>query len=182
MEFHPIGTQIGFDPKKLGQLWHSLANVALHVSIPESKDDLVSQYGAFENIKAKVNEALGEIERIGQATLQATGFGEEISFSCQCGSTNKRRVHLLKNKQKFSCVNPDCDESFEYDKENERFLIRVFFVACKQCKIKHPIPLARVERLETNMKLTVNCRNCKTNTDLSWRLWSEEALGSEQET
>lgn len=45
MNFVPIGTQIGFDPSKLGRLWNALANLALHIRIPTSKDDSVSQYG-----------------------------------------------------------------------------------------------------------------------------------------
>ncbi len=63
MEFLPIGTQIGFNPERLGRLWNALANLALHITLPTSKDHGVARYGDAKKIRAKVIEALGHVDK-----------------------------------------------------------------------------------------------------------------------
>lgn len=46
-----IGAQAGFDPKKLGNYWQSLSNLALHVRLPKSKDDGIPEYGDAAQIR-----------------------------------------------------------------------------------------------------------------------------------
>src|SRR5262249_11061570 len=40
-----IGTQAGFNPKEMGKLWQALSNLALHVRLPETKEDIIPDYG-----------------------------------------------------------------------------------------------------------------------------------------
>jgi hypothetical protein len=53
MEFVPIGTQVGFNPDKLGSLWNALAKLALHISLPLSKEDTVPHYGSREKSRKR---------------------------------------------------------------------------------------------------------------------------------
>lgn len=62
-DYAPVGMQQGFDGAKLGKLWNALSHTALHVTLPKSKDASVTQFGNPEAIRAKVEEALVELER-----------------------------------------------------------------------------------------------------------------------
>ncbi len=169
MEFIPIGTQTGFDPKKLGELWNALANLALHIELPKTKSDVVSQYGNSELIRSKVEEALHEIRRIGSGTLISTGFGEEISFVCKCGQNNKRRLGLLKDDQVVSCINPKCDESYDYEKENALFGRRIFTLSCRNCKSLQDIPKRMLEKLRIDQHIFFDCAGCGDRIYVSYR-------------
>lgn len=116
VDYVPIGTQVGFDPKKLGSLWHALSGVALHTHAPTTTSATISHYGDPDKIRAKVTEALEEIRRIGTGTLLCSGIGEEVSFECSCGTKNKRRLGLLQDGQTVSCISQECAESFEFQK------------------------------------------------------------------
>ena len=183
MEFHTIGTQVGFDPKKLGRLWYALAKLALHVSLPESKDDFVNQYGDAKEIKAKVSEAITEIERISHGTLIASGMvnPETISFSCYCGATTKRRVGLLRDSQKVSCIIPECPETFQYDLSGSRFTRRTFNVVCAECQTESRIPLKKFELLSTNERLSFDCEKCNKKIYIGWYLQVSQEINSESE-
>lgn len=170
MEFVPIGTQVGFDPKKLGMLWNALANLALHVTIPISKEHEVCRYGDAKKIKAKVEEALDEVKRIGKGSLNSSGLGQEISFDCDCGSKNKRRLELLKHGQVISCINPSCNESYEFDKEDRSFTKRVFEIKCKLCDAHNYLPKKALEKMPINQSVSIDCHGCGEDICISWRL------------
>ncbi|MGJ8529306.1 hypothetical protein [Maritalea sp.] len=169
MEYLPIGTHVGFDPKKLGSLWNALAKLALHIRLPANKSDTVPQYGDKEATKKKVSEALAEIKRIGEGTLISTGIGEEISFECCCGSKNKRRFELLNDGQIVTCINPDCDESYVFFKSDLTFGQRVLEIACRACDTKRDLPKKKVEKLRTDQKIHFDCEGCGETIYLAWR-------------
>jgi hypothetical protein len=169
MEYIPVGTQVGFDPDKLGKLWHALSNAALHIKIPKNKDDTVPQYGEPEIIRAKVLEALDEIRRIASGNLLASGLGEEISFECLCGTRNKRRLGLLRDGQAISCVNPECAESFDYEENTGSFNRRTFEIVCRKCQTMQPVPKKMVEKLRTNQRIYFNCEGCEESIYIQWR-------------
>ena len=169
MEFLPIGTQVGFNPNKLGSLWNALAKLALHVSLPTSKEDSVPHYGNKDEIKKKVSEALAEIKRIGEGTLMSTGLGEEVSFICFCGSKNKRRLDLLTDGQILSCVNPNCEESYGFVKSDLSFGRRTLTITCQACNTQRDLPFKMVEKLRTDQHVHFECEGCAETIFVSWR-------------
>lgn len=169
MEFLPIGTQIGFNPNRLGRLWNALANLALHITLPTSKDHGVARYGDAEKIRSKVIETLEEIKRIGAGTLMSSGMGEEVSFHCFCGVKNKRRHGLLKDGQIISCISPNCGETYGYVASDMSFGRRVFEIKCRSCGEQRDIPKKMVERLRTDQQIHFDCEGCSEKIYISWR-------------
>lgn len=170
MNWVEVGTQIGFDPKKLGKLWNKLANAALHVKIPQSSADEVRRYGDPQRIREAVVEALAEIERIDASTLTSGGFGTTMSFTCSCGMLNKRRHSLLKDRRIVNCISPKCYESYIYLSETEEFQKRSFKVACTSCGEEKFIPIRYMEKeLRVGASLRVLCE-CGGETYIEWRL------------
>jgi len=169
MEFLPIGTQIGFNPNRLGRLWNALANLALHITLPTSKDHDVARYGDTEKIRAKVIESLDEIKRIGAGTLMSSGMGEEISFNCFCGAKNKRRHGLLKDGQVISCISPSCDETYGYVASDMSFERRVFEITCRSCGKQRDVPKKMIERLRTDQHIHFDCEGCSEKIYIAWR-------------
>lgn len=169
MEWLPVGTQVGFAPNKLGKLWHGLAKLALHIEIPTSKDTTVDQYGNIQAIALKVRQALTEIKQISKGTLMSTGWGDEVSFECSCGAKNKRRRALLKDGQTINCLNPDCDESYDYVKSEGSFGRRTFEIACRACGASQEVPKRIVEKLRTDQHILLDCKGCSDTICVSWR-------------
>ncbi len=169
MEWLPVGTQVGFAPNKLGKLWNGLAKLALHIEIPTSKDATVKQYGDIQTIASKVKQALAEIKRISEGTLMSTGMGEEVSFECVCGSKNKRRLELLKDGQTINCINPDCDESYDYVQSDMTFGRRALDIVCRACGASRDIPRRMVEKLRTDQHIHFDCKGCGETIYVSWR-------------
>lgn len=164
-----LGTQIGFNPNKFGKLWNGLANLALHIEIPASKDTTVKQYGDMQAIASKVKQALAEIKQISEGTLMSTGMGEEVSFECVCGSKNKRRLELLKDGQIINCINPDCDESYDYEQSDMSFGRRTFEIVCRACGASRDISKRMVEKLRTDQYRQFDCEGCGETICVSWR-------------
>jgi hypothetical protein len=169
LDWKPLGTQIGFNPNKFGKLWNGLANLALHIEIPTSKDTTVKQYGDMQAIASKVKQALAEIKQISESTLMSTGMGEEVSFECVCGSKNKRRLELLKDGQTINCTNPDCDESYVYVQSDMSFGRRTFEIVCRACEASRDIPKRMVEKLRTDQHIHFDCEGCRETIYVSWR-------------
>ncbi|WP_128254390.1 hypothetical protein [Falsirhodobacter deserti] len=169
MDWLPVGTQVGFSPSKLGKLWNGLAKLALHIEIPTSKDATVNQYGDIQAIASKVKQALAEIKRISEGTLMSSGMGEEVSFECICGSKNKRRLELLKEGQSINCINPDCDESYDYVQSDMSFGRRTFGIVCRACRASRDIPKRIIEKLRTDQHVHFDCEGCGETIYVSWR-------------
>jgi hypothetical protein len=169
MEWLPVGTQVGFAPNKLGKLWNGLAKLALHIEIPTSKNATVKQYGDICAITPKVKQALAEIKRISEGTLMSSGMGEEVSFECNCGSKNKRRLELLRDGQVVNCINPDCYESYDYVQSNMFFGRRTFKTVCRACAASRDVPKRMVEKLQTDQHIHFDCEGCGETIYVSWR-------------
>ena len=169
MEWLPVGTQVGFVPNKLGKLWNGLAKLALHIEIPTSKDATVKQYGDIQEIASKVKQALLEIKRISQGTMMSAGMGESVYFECVCGSKNKRRLGLLRNRQTISCINPDCDESYDFIQSSMSFGRRTFEIVCRVCGTSRDVPKRMVEKLRTGQHIHFDCEGCGETIYVSFR-------------
>ncbi|WP_430254835.1 hypothetical protein [Neorhizobium sp. DAR64872/K0K18] len=165
-----VGTQVGFDPKRLGKLWNKLANAALHVKIPKGSADELRRYGDPELIREAVLDALAEIERIDASTLTLGGTGASMSFKCSCGIMNKRRLALLKDRQIVNCISPRCYESYVYLSETKEFQRRNFPVQCVSCGEEKFVPIMYMEKeLKVGSRLGVRCE-CSGETYIEWRL------------
>lgn len=121
LEFVPVGTQSGFNPKKIGSLWNALSRLALHVQVPKSKDDTVSVYGNNDEIRQKIVEALAELNRISNGSLISSGFGPEVHFTCECGHLNKRRQRFLSPGKVLRCINPNCYETYTVEMDGDEY-------------------------------------------------------------
>jgi hypothetical protein len=174
VDFIPVGTQIGFNPNKLGKLWNALANAALHITLPTNKDHSVAQYGNADKTREKVTEALHEIKRINEGTLISSGSGEVVSFRCFCGQKNKRRHGLLKDGQTISCISPTCDETYDYVSSDSSFGRRVFNIKCCSCGKAKDFPKKIAEKLRNDQHIHFNCEGCAEKIYISWRLMQSQ--------
>ena len=172
-DYVDIGTTIGFDPKLIGKMWNALAGLALHVHLPTHKRDQISNYGNRDQITAKVEEVLVELERISGTTIGFTGFGEEVSFECDwCGTKIRRRASLLREQQSISCINADCKASWTTHKQGEDFTFRPHTanVKCEKCATGNLIPWRLVAALKYDQTGSVHCRSCSHKNYFQWRL------------
>lgn len=170
LDWKPLGTQIGFNPNKFGKLWNGLANLALHIEIPTSKEMTVKQYGDTQAIASMVKRALTEIKKVSEGTLMFIGMAENVSFECACGSTNRRRLELLKDGQTINCINADCDESYGYVQSDLSFGRRIFEIACHACKASRDVPKRMAEKLRTDQHIYFDCEGCGETIYVSWYL------------
>lgn len=169
-EYKAIGTQVGFDPKRLGKLWYALSNF-LHVKVPTSKEDRQSIYGDPTILRWKLDEVLKELDRLSQGTLIMSGFGETVSFSCDCGATNKRRSKLLKDGQLVSCINPKCPETWTVSFENNDFFFstNTISVDCRQCQKTYTFPRKTMLDLRLDKVAHFDC-DCGEKNYVKWQL------------
>ncbi|MDH4982789.1 hypothetical protein [Hyphomicrobium sp. D-2] len=165
-----VGTQVGFDPRTLGRLWNALANVALHLRLPEDGQDYVGQYGASGAIRPKVEEALAELRNISGSTLSITGTLGTISFVCVCGFPNKRTGSLLSDKQVVSCASPKCYESYVFHLAETSFERRIIEVPCHECGVSQSVPWVPVHRTKPGEVFHWTCI-CGQEIGLAWRLF-----------
>lgn len=170
IEWVEVGTQVGFDPKRLGNLWHSLSGLALHVRVPKSKEDIIPDYGDEQDIRKKVEETLVELRGLADGTLLSSGLGEEVSFTCECGRLNKRRAELLKDGQTVTCVGFDCPQSYRVsiDASDISFVPRNALIKC-ECGKEVRVPTRTLERLKSDQVLNIECE-CGVHTKVAWRL------------
>ena len=170
LDYVLIGNHVGFDPKIIGKLWNGLSNLALHTSVPRSKDDVISCYGDSRKIREKVKEALAEISRIDKGNIMFSGVGMELSFDCNCGTKNKRRKDYLKDGKIVNCINPNCEESFVYCAEDSSFVANDIKIPCKQCERIQHIPMNVIIKLKKDQCLSFTCEMCNIKTVVEWRL------------
>lgn len=163
IDYIEVGTQAGFDAKKMGVLWNALANLALHVQVPTSAADLMPAYGDSGKIGGKVAETLAELRKLAKGTMLSSGVGTEVSFLCECGTKNRRRAALIRDKQVVSCINRACSESYEVEhfKDEILFARRTLPITCN-CGAIGSVPLKLVERLRYGHSICFTC-TC-TNT------------------
>lgn len=173
-EYVELGTQIGFNAKRIAKQWQALAKLALHVKLPENKDEQMPDYGDRDQIKAKVEEVLAEFQRLSEGTMAFSGVGEEVSWDCQmCGEKNKRRAALLRPGQRVFCINPDCDASWTVKKEGSEigFQGETCDFACEACGHVKVLPWRFFfEKLKFGDRAVFDCRECNHRNYIEWRL------------
>lgn len=185
LSFSTLGTQVGFNANKLGKLWNALSKLALHITVPTSKNDSIPLYGENDKSKAKVIESLTEIRRISKGTLVSAGMlstGGNVTFTCECGAENKRRDGLLKEGQMVSCINPVCRESYDFERREDGswFTRRIFEVRCNKCETIQNIPKRLVEELKTHEHIPFNCigEQCDEKIVVMWRAMQAQLSSS----
>jgi hypothetical protein len=172
-EYVPVGTEVGFDPKYIAKLWNALAGLALHVRLPKNQQDYIPSYGNKVEIVNKVTEVVAELERLATGTISSSGFGKVVSFDCNCGEKNKRRVAVLREGQLVSCINPDCPESWQVSKdENGEFWFetKAVPVDCGNCGQENLMRHRHIMAMKTNERILMHCRHCNAEHYIQWRL------------
>lgn len=171
MKFVQVGSQVGFDPKKIGKLWNAISSF-LHVKVPKVKSDRVTEYGDPAALAKKIDEVLAELERLSQGTLIGNGIGETVSFICECGSKNMRRVSLLKDRQTINCINPNCIERWEaeFDGDDINFWRKKISVPCRWCSVETAFPERAMIDLGLNRQAHFICNECGETNYVMWRL------------
>lgn len=172
LKFRKVGSQVGFDPKRLGNSWNALANSALHVQMPKSATDHVSRYGDCEKIMKAVMEAVSQLREIAQGTLISTGFGISISFDCACGAKVSRRASSLNDGQVVSCSDFECKESYiaRHDGKDWMFEIQNMAIPC-DCGQKIQVPPRAINELPRHHKITAVCSSCGRQTRVQWQIY-----------
>jgi len=164
IEYVEVGTQIGFNIKKIGQLWQALSSVALHVQVPKNKSDNLSIDGKPEKIKGKVETALKLFREINKGNLLASSPGPEISYRCDgCGEVIKRKLDLVYNGMVASCNTESCNESYllAVTESGVEFARRVLSLPCDGCESTLEVPERLIEGLRINQSLTAECGACR---------------------
>jgi hypothetical protein len=173
-EYVQIGTEIGFDSKKIVKLWNALARLALHIRLPESKDDKIPEYGNKREIALKVEEVLSELARLEMSTMTLSGIpdGGNVSFVCTCGVNNKRRAKLLKHGQYVYCINPKCNETWkaQFNGTEINFENVLVDVPCKTCGTVNYIPWRMVTKMKYDEILKYPCYKCNGYNFVKWQL------------
>lgn len=170
-EFVEIGQQVGFDAKKLGKLWNGLGSF-LHVRMPRSREDQIDFFSNAADLRRKVEEALALLREMETGTLISSGFGERVTFPCDCGAKNARRAGLLKEGQVVSCLNSDCDERWtvHIHEGEHQFHRRQMAVTCTDCGTEGFFPERQLLALRRNEVVQFACRECGAANFLMWKL------------
>ncbi|TPG18529.1 hypothetical protein EAH87_10490 [Sphingomonas koreensis] len=172
-DFVEIGTEVGLDAKKIAKMWQALAKLALHVRLPENKDDQIPDYGDKVAIRQKVEQVVEELQRFAGTTMTFSGIGKEVKFDCDCGTLNKRRAHLLKVGQSVYCINPECPASWKVEKDGDDFWFapEELLVDCIHCPHKNRFHLREVMSMEKNEIGRFSCDKCGGKNGMRWKLF-----------
>jgi hypothetical protein len=167
-EYIEIGTEVGFDAKRIAKMWNALARLALHARMPEHKDDPITEYGDKAQIRAKVDAVVVELERLAKATMATSG----VSFVCSCGEQNRRRVMLLRDGQHIHCINPECKITWKAVNQGEEFEFESVTVPvrCEQCRKANHMPWRFFLDMRHDEYGTFTCHFCQHKNFVQWRL------------
>jgi predicted Zn-ribbon and HTH transcriptional regulator len=171
-DFVELGTEMGFDPRRIAKHWNALSNLALHVRIPKDRKDSVPDYGDKIAIMNKVVEVVTELRKIAKGTMTFSGFGPTVSFVCKCGETNKRREKLLRDGQYIHCINADCKITWKAAKEDGGFGFEEVTtpVNCESCKTENHMPWRFYMDMKYDQYGTFSCLQCRHKNYVQWRL------------
>jgi hypothetical protein len=171
-EYVEVGTQIGFDPKKLGQMWQALSGLALHVRLPKNVEDAIPAYGDVTRIRAKVEQVRDELLRLSKGTMVTSGYGEEVSFDCECGETNRRRAELLKEGDSVFCIDPNCLESYivRHEGDEINFYREPAEFECEGCGEPVSFPKRRAYKIPLDGETIIPCGRCGHQNRVRWLL------------
>lgn len=173
-DFVTIGTEIGLRSKKVAKLCQALSSVALHARLPKNKEDQISDYGNTAKTRAKVEDVLVELERLGKGTMTFSGVpdGGNVKFDCTCGAENKRRAKLLKHGQYVYCINPKCNQTWKAIVEGDEtnFESVTVEVPCQDCAVINHIPWRTVTGMKYDELLKYPCVECGGANFVKWQL------------
>jgi hypothetical protein len=166
-----IGTQRGFDPKRVNHLWQAMSSF-LHAEFPRSSDHDIEHYKSPDKMRRKIEEALQELDRLATGTLIGSLVFEQVSFTCVCGQLNKRSTHTLSHCQIINCFSEGCKEQYVVEKGIDEFLFerRVLPVFCEKCAAKTGLPYRLATELPKDTRLHFSCRECGQENNFMWRL------------
>ncbi|MBN8806657.1 MAG: hypothetical protein J0I47_00240 [Sphingomonas sp.] len=171
-DFVEVGTEIGFDPKRISKMWQALAKLALHVRVPKNRDDAIADYGDKTAIRAKVEEVVEELRRLAKGTMTFSGIGMEVSFDCPaCGEKNKRRAKLLRHGQQIHCINPNCKLTWKTEKQGEDFYFepQTIDVNCESCRAECHLPWRYFMEMKHDEVGSFSC-SCGHKNYVKWEL------------
>lgn len=171
-DYVEIGTEIGFNPKRIAKMWQALANLALHVRLPKHSGDHIRAYGDKAQIRHKVDEVLVELKRLSKGTMTFSGLGAEVHFECSCGEKNRRRAGLLRDGQHVHCINPDCKQTWKAVQEGDGFGFEQVTVPvnCEQCGSANHMPWRFFLDMEHDEVGSFSCHTCQHKNYVQWRL------------
>lgn len=171
-DYVEIGTEVGFNANKVAKMWQALAKLALHVRLPEHKNDHIPDYGDKAAIARKVEEVVVELERLSKTTMTFSGMGEEVRFDCSCGETNRRRAELLEQGQSVSCINPNCVASWTVSKGDDgfSFLSEDVPIDCTECRKPNLLHKRNVMSMAKGEVATFACHTCSHKNFFMWKL------------
>lgn len=171
-----LGTQKGFEPKYIGELWNALSSF-LHSEMPRAKGDLLSHYRPGARMKPKIEEALKEIERLAAGTLVGSIVFKKVSFVCNCGQINQRSADAISNHDVINCVRESCKESYLVHKTDAEtvFQSRSVKMSCDGCAREFVFPYRVMAEVPMQTAVIVECNTCKTRNSYMWRLMKKPA-------
>jgi len=172
-DYVEIGTEVGFKPQHIARMWQALSNLALHVRLPEHRDDYIPAYGDKTKTRAKIGEVLAELERLSKGTMSFSGLGDEVSFECHCGQKNRRRAALLKNGQTVSCYKEGCPRGYKVAlQEDGSFVFELDSVAisCSACNASMLAPRHELLKMKYEQPATIMCSKCGQQNQIKWVL------------
>ena len=183
-DFVEIGTEVGFDAKRVAKMWQALAKLALHVRLPENKDDHIPDYGDTAAIRKKVEQVVEELKRLSGTTMTFSGIGREVKFECDCGVLNRRRADLLSEGHSVYCINPTCLASWKVEKTGDDFWFapEELFVGCIHCGHQNHFHLRDVMGMEKNEIGRFKCDECSGENGMRWQLFQARFPKAEQTT
>jgi Zn finger protein HypA/HybF involved in hydrogenase expression len=171
-DYVEVGTEIGFNPKLIGEMWNALSGLALHVKLPANKNHRISDYGDRDRTRKKIVQVVAELEKLSKSTMSFSGFGKEVSFACACGETNRRRAALLSNDQLIHCLNPDCKMTWKTLLEGDEFTFesQSIPINCEKCTDENHIPSRYFSEMKPNQTGSFLCSVCQHKNFVQWRL------------
>ena len=171
-DYVELGTEVGFDSKRIAKLWQALGKLALHIRLPEHKADHISVYGDEVQIRKKVHEVVTELERLAKGSMTISGLGEVVSFECSCGAKNRRRASLLREGQYVHCIDPECKITWKAVREADGFGFESVTVPvnCEQCAAANHMPWRFFLDMKHDEIGSFLCRECSHKNFVQWRL------------
>lgn len=174
LEYVALGTQSSLNLNKVHKLWHSLANVALHMPVPSIGSGELEIYQDKEKIRMTVESVVDFLKNIKGNLLMAGPLGEVFSFDCQaCGMKIKRPVKNLVSPAVVNCINPKCKESYylepsEIDKDIG-ITRRIFRFKCQSCSEDLEVPGNIFRELRFDQQINIICGSCQSSLELVMR-------------
>ncbi|MCR6735663.1 MAG: hypothetical protein NVV83_16980 [Afipia sp.] len=171
-EYLKLGTQKGFDPKYVSQLWQAMSSF-LHCELPKNATSAIEHYKAENKLRPKIEEVLNELDRLAEGTVVASMVFQQVSFDCVCGQRNSRSTAVLKLNDIFNCIKEGCKEQYRVEKMGEEFLFErhLIPVSCYNCGDANGLPYRQVCELDKGSEgWKFDCRKCGKENVFMWKL------------